>query len=442
MVKCHLEFTEFSKFCQELIGNLYGSDDFSDIALMGDDNRQFKAHKFVLRAHSNVIRDVLASSTDIEKPLLFFKGFNSHDIQFLLDFMYLGETCCEPKNVNVFFKTGKFLQIRQLVEECEDDVETLNERFSLEVLDQFCDIVGDSKVKAEEINQMEILPLENEVEFSEEVGNKEKEISVELQFGENENVQTVANKRKTFNEAEISEEVGNQKKGISEEFQFCENKNFQIVSNKRKTPKEVTEKQLSKETEQSSKATLKIQKVVVGLYNSVMESFNKADSSKEWKTLDETKIQDLNKNMCKFFLCLVKSDGSSYSGVSIRTYFQAIVKHLRKTKNVNIRKDERFTKVLETVNKRAMEADQQGLNKSSAFREEDIQRAFMSGTIGRGSPETLVTLIVYNLMMDFGCKTIEEIQEIRNRDINFGPLNDQSKPQFIQLYCNLLKTLF
>ena len=192
MVKCHLEFTEFSKFCQELIGKLHGSDDFTDIALMGDDNRQFKAHKFLLRAHSNVIRDVLSSSSDVEKPLLYFKGFNSQDIQFLLDFMYLGETSCEPKNVNVFFKTGKFLQIKQLVEECEDDVETLNERFSLEVLDQFCDIIGDSEVKAEEINQ-----IENEIEFREEGEYKEKEISKELhKLGENEDIQMAANKQK------------------------------------------------------------------------------------------------------------------------------------------------------------------------------------------------------------------------------------------------------
>ena len=72
MVKYQLEFTEFPRFCQELIGNLQGSDDFSDIALMGDDNRPFKAHKLVLRAHSNVIRDVL-SSTGVAKPLLYLR---------------------------------------------------------------------------------------------------------------------------------------------------------------------------------------------------------------------------------------------------------------------------------------------------------------------------------------------------------------------------------
>ena len=127
MVKCQLEFTEFPKFCQELIGNLHGSDDFADIALIGDDNKTFKAHKFVLRAQSNVIMDAL-SSTEIEKPLIYLKGFNSQDIQCLLDFMYLGETSCEPKNVKIFFKTGKFLQIKQLLEECEDDVEN---QFSL-----------------------------------------------------------------------------------------------------------------------------------------------------------------------------------------------------------------------------------------------------------------------------------------------------------------------
>ena len=42
---------------------------------------------------------------------------------------------------------------------CEDDLETLHEQFSLEVLDQFCDIVGDSEVKAEEIKQREIFPV-------------------------------------------------------------------------------------------------------------------------------------------------------------------------------------------------------------------------------------------------------------------------------------------
>ena len=197
MLKYQLEFTEFPKFCQEIIGNLHGSNEFSDIALVGDDNRPFKAHQLVLRAHSNVIRDVL-SSTDVEKPLLYLRGFNSHDIQCLLDFLYLGETSCEPKNVNVFLKTGKFLQIRQLVEECEDDLETLHEQFSLEVLDQFFDIIGDREVKAEEIKQMDISPLENEVEFHEEVGNKEKEIFEELQqFGGNENVQVETNKKKS-----------------------------------------------------------------------------------------------------------------------------------------------------------------------------------------------------------------------------------------------------
>ena len=75
----------------------------------------------------------------------------------LLDFLYLGETSCEPKNVNVFLKTGKFLQIRQLVEECEDDLETLHEQFSLEVLDQFFDIIGDREVKAEEVKQLKLL---------------------------------------------------------------------------------------------------------------------------------------------------------------------------------------------------------------------------------------------------------------------------------------------
>ena len=207
MVKYQLEFTEFPKFCQELIGNLHGSNEFSDIALMGDDNRPFKAHKVVLRAHSNVIRDVL-SSTDVEKPLLYLKGFNSNDIQLLLDFMYLGETSCEPKNVNVFLKTGKFLQVKQLIEECEDDLEALHKQFSLEVLDQFCDIVGQSEVKAEEINQ-----IETEIECREAGEYKGKEISKVLhKFGENETIQMVANGQKRSKDTNFTKVNGDEKK--------------------------------------------------------------------------------------------------------------------------------------------------------------------------------------------------------------------------------------
>ena len=427
MVKCQLEFPEFPKFCQELIGNLHGSDDFADIALIGDDNKTFKAHNFVLRSHSNVIMDAL-SSTDFEKPLIYLKGFSSHDIQCLLDFMYLGETSCEPKNVKIFFKTGKFLQIKQLVEECEDNVEN---QFSLEVLDQFCDIVGDSEVKSEEINQMETNPMDDENEFG---GVNDEEISEEIQEM-NVGVNDLLRSPKTVQSSTIPELVSGKDSGKSEkDFTKKEAKKEEMF--KRLTNVKVSDDdcQLPQVTEQSSKSVLKMQRVAVKLFDSVMESFDKADPSKDYKSLDETNIEDLNPNLCKFFYCLVKPDGSSYNSESLKAYFYAIQNYLRRTKNINIKQDERFRELIETVKERTMTAKKSNSPQSSAFREEDIQRAFMNGTIGRGSPEALVTLIVYNLMMDFGCKSIAEIQEIRNSDIIYGPLNDQSEPQFIQIY--------
>ena len=186
MVKCHLQFTDFPTFCQELVANLHGTTDLSDISLMGDDNKPIRAHKIILSAHSAVIRKALSSS-EHEKPLLHCKGFSSQDIQFLLEFMYLGETSCEAKHVNVFFKTGKFLQIKQLELECDDDPEVLRSQFSLDVLDQFCDIIAsDKEVKNEEViiqtetNQVD----DNNEDFCEEENltqeNEEKESFDEL----------------------------------------------------------------------------------------------------------------------------------------------------------------------------------------------------------------------------------------------------------------------
>ena len=119
MVKCHLKFTDFPVFCQELVSNLHGTTHLSDISLVGDDNKPIRAHKIVISAHSGVIREALAA-TEHEKPLLHCRGFSSQDIQLLLDFMYLGQTSCEAKNVNLFFKTGKFLQIKEFIKISEN----------------------------------------------------------------------------------------------------------------------------------------------------------------------------------------------------------------------------------------------------------------------------------------------------------------------------------
>ena len=407
MVKCFLKFTDFPKFCQELVSNLHGATELSDISLVGDDNKPIRAHKIVISAHSEVIREALAS-TEHEKPLLHCRGFSSQDIQLLLDFMYLGQTSCEAKNVNLFFKTGKFLQIKQLEDECDDDAENLKKEFSLDVLDQFCDIIfGDKEVKDEEVNQIET-----------------------DEFDDNTN-------------AELCEEQdmpqGNEEKESSEELKSLDLENFYVEITEREKE---TKKTFIKDKNKPSTAKRKAITTVKRLYNSAMQSYNESFPLKEWKAIDETEIEDLNANLSKFFKCLKHSEGGSYNINTLNTYFYALRGYLKDTKSVDIRHDKRFRPLHEIFQQRLRESEKFGSSASNAFREEDIQTAFKTGAFGRGNPEALVTLIVYNLMMDFGCKGKEQFMIMRNCDLIYGPLNSQSKPAFIKLSENVLKNVW
>lgn len=405
MVKCCLKFTDFPKFCQELVSNLHGTTDLSDISLVGDDNLPIRAHKIVISAHSGVIREALVA-TEHEKPLLHFRGFSSQDIQLLLDFMYLGQTSCEAKNVNLFFKTGKFLQIKQLEDECDDDAENLRTQFSLDVLDQFCDIIVDDKeVKDEEVNQIET-----------------------NQFGDIANVEF-------FEEENVPQ--ANDGRENSEDLKSLDLENFYVdISKREKETKNTLIKEETKPLTSKRRAITTVKR----LYNSAMQSFNKAYPSKEWKALDETDIEDLNANLCKFFECLENSGGGSYNINTLRAYYNALRVYLKDTKSVDLNHDLRFRPVHDIFQQRISESEKSGSCASTALREEDIQTALMTGTFGRGNPEALVTLIVYNLGMDFGCKGKEEIMAIRNCDMIYGPLNAQSKPEFIKLSENVWKT--
>ena len=187
----------------------------------------------------------------------------------------------------------------------------------------------------------------------------------------------------------------------------------------------------------------KSEATAVRLYNSVMKSFNKTDPSKEWKPLDETNEDELNTNLCKFFMCLVKPDGAPYNSSTLYLYHQRIKRYLLSTRNINLDKDGRYKDVYDTV-KRQRDAsecsgEEAGINSISALREEDIQTCFMAGTMGIGNPQALLTLVIFNLMTDFGCNTGPELHGLLNSDLIYGPLNESSEPDYIQLSDRALK---
>jgi len=60
--KFNLTWHTFSSHGQELFKDLMESQEFSDVTLVSDDQHQYKVHKFILSACSNVFKKILTSN--------------------------------------------------------------------------------------------------------------------------------------------------------------------------------------------------------------------------------------------------------------------------------------------------------------------------------------------------------------------------------------------
>ena len=110
----NFEFKDFSSFLMGVFEEIFESNCFSDIELMGDDNIPLKAHKAILRSFSSTLREYMSSRQIFQIQRVQVSGVNYHDLKSLLQFVYLGEVNVARENLEKFFAIAKFLGIEQL----------------------------------------------------------------------------------------------------------------------------------------------------------------------------------------------------------------------------------------------------------------------------------------------------------------------------------------
>ena len=112
----NFEFRDFASFVMGVFEEIFESNCFNDIELMGDDNVPVKAHKAILGSFSSTLRKHLSSQQLIQNVKV--SGVNHQDLQSLLHFVYLGEVNVAQENLEKFLAIAKFLGIEQLQDQC------------------------------------------------------------------------------------------------------------------------------------------------------------------------------------------------------------------------------------------------------------------------------------------------------------------------------------
>ena len=117
--KCNLVWKFYSDHLKEMLQNMF-DDEFTDVTLVSDDQREIEAHKFVLSSCSAVFKKML-SRNKTSNPIIYLRGVKHQELESIVHFIYNGETNCSQARVKEFLEVAKNLQIKELSDPFEKD---------------------------------------------------------------------------------------------------------------------------------------------------------------------------------------------------------------------------------------------------------------------------------------------------------------------------------
>ena len=135
----NLNWHTFSEHLQLMFKDLYEEEKHSDVTLVCDDQTQFKAHRIVLSASSPVFKKIIDSNPS-QHPLIYLRRIQSHEIESILQFMYLGEGRFYRERMGEFFKVATDLQVKDIVLEMEMS-DGLSETVAMNNIKNDCDSI-------------------------------------------------------------------------------------------------------------------------------------------------------------------------------------------------------------------------------------------------------------------------------------------------------------
>ena len=88
--KYSLAWQTYSDHLKSMMKELMMNDEFSDVTLVTEDNKQMKANISILSVCSPVFRDILKKEKN-SSTIMYLRGIQYSEIESILQFIYLGE---------------------------------------------------------------------------------------------------------------------------------------------------------------------------------------------------------------------------------------------------------------------------------------------------------------------------------------------------------------
>ena len=122
--KLNLTWNDFETCTSNSFRDLLGEQDFVDVTLVSEDDKQIKAHKVVLSACSPILKRILVRNPH-QHPLIFLTGVKYQELESLVNFMYLGQVEVCQNDLDIFMRSAELFKVNGLFREKKGEM--LNE---------------------------------------------------------------------------------------------------------------------------------------------------------------------------------------------------------------------------------------------------------------------------------------------------------------------------
>ena len=110
-----LKWTDYQSNVSKSFQSLRNNEDFCDVTLVGDDFKQFTAHKVILSSCSEYFKNILKNNGKHSHPILCLQGLSFQDIQNILDYIYNGELNIYQEDIDRFLFVAQRLKLEGLI---------------------------------------------------------------------------------------------------------------------------------------------------------------------------------------------------------------------------------------------------------------------------------------------------------------------------------------
>ena len=146
----NLKWYTYTDHLREMLHDMMSSNELTDVTLVTEDKKHFRAHKVVLSASSPVFKSIISENLN-SSPFIYLRGIQSQEIESILQFIYLGQATFYQERMKEFINVAKGLEIKEISKDLE------NEHKDVDLKKEF--------VETDEITSKDILNKQSEVKL-------------------------------------------------------------------------------------------------------------------------------------------------------------------------------------------------------------------------------------------------------------------------------------